>query len=97
MSRHYNDIATQLQAYKKDTQMSQKEMADELSISQPHLSELLRGRRGITDSMLKDMVKMGMVQKTIASLPDGIKEKVGRLDWEDQCLVENFVNRLIKG
>ena len=96
MTKHYNDIATQLQAYKQDTQQSQMEIAAELNISQPQLSQILKGRRGITDSLLKDMVKAGMVQKTIASLPDGIKDKVGRMAWEDQCLVEEFVNRLMR-
>ena len=91
-----NDIALQLQAYKSDTKMSQQELADMLHISQPHLSQILQGRRGVTGDMLKDMVKEGIVSEEIASLPEALKQKIQRMAYEDQCLIESFVNRMCK-
>lgn len=90
-----NDIPLQIQGYRAETKQSQMELAKALSISQPLLSNMEAGRAPISAEMVELLIEHGVIEKELASIPEAVKEKVGRMAYEDQCLVESFIDRML--
>jgi len=91
-----NDIPLQIQGYRAETKQSQQELAKTLSITQPHLSNMEAGRCPISPDMMSLLVESGVIHKEIASIPDAVKIKIARMCFEDQVLVESFIDRMLR-
>ena len=90
------DIGSYIKKYRKQANISQKQLGEIISLHQSEISRLEAGRGSVSEEIIKAMVMAGVIPEELPKPSDEIKDNINFLSYEDQDIIRNMMNRMMK-
>jgi len=89
-------LHARIKSYRRSHKLSQGHMANLLNMSQPSYSMLENGKRDITPTIMEDLIENAIIPSDAIDLPDRIKEQVEAMNVNDQEMLFQIAQRMVR-